>query len=892
MFSGLARALGIVSVKETSQGLIEISGVPADVIARHIGRMYQTKRIAQWMFTKLTKNGFVFPSWFAVEFHYIAKQARLDAKSWGMQRALDRIIEGLEADTWLKGTLGDVKSMVDLTYLRELKWKAKPHQLDFLKAYGDMVPRYNLRGYYLASPPGTGKALTLDTKIKIPGGWTTMGELKVGDVVTAADGTATKVTGVFPQGVTDVYRLTFADGRTIDACGRHLWNVKFTNDVAWSTVSTLDALAALNDGLTVSLPLATPASTIETYQRRDFLRMMCLDLGDGIFAYHHEDFSMAEFVVTMVRSLGGIASLRADDVRGGYEVDIACRFLANPADVEHVEEFTLQLISVEKISPAATQCISVDHPSKLYVAGEYIVTHNTFMDLALATCVIPRSLAEVVIVISPKNALDVVWKDTIRELFHHEPKYWTSSQPGPAPVDRKIRYFVFHNEALDRALALAQQMAQRGIKFFVIVDESHNFNEVRSRRTQMLIKLLSGLRYKPFCIWASGSPIKALGTEAIPFLKSCDPLFTDDAERRFAKIFGGDSKFALELLAHRLGLITFKVSKDVVMSGTKPKTIQKNVQLPKALSDKFLVSTIREEMREYIAERLVFYRSEMETYQDQFDRVIEYHRERLPNSPDARQKFMRYMRIINQLRELQRANKRPDPVLLSIAKAYETGVMLPSLPADQRKKFKECQSVVKALKLKVTGEAIGKFLIPRRAECALELGRHGGLPQMIKESLSKTLVFSTSIKAVLGTAEYLKDVEGFEPRVVYQKTNHALPAIIKEFRDNPEINPVVATFQSLSTAVPMTMASTLIMLNLPFRQYLYDQTISRVYRLGQPYPVTIYEIVLDTGDELNVSTRALDILVWCREHLDVLLGGEFAGPSADDIIIENVVRTE
>lgn len=77
----------------------------------------------------------------------------------------------------------------------------------------------------LSGDPGTGKAQPLYSKIKTMDGWTTMGEVKVGDMVMAPDGSATTVIGTFPQGVKDVYELEFADGRTARSCDEHLWEV-------------------------------------------------------------------------------------------------------------------------------------------------------------------------------------------------------------------------------------------------------------------------------------------------------------------------------------------------------------------------------------------------------------------------------------------------------------------------------------------------------------------------------------------------------------------------------------------------------------------------------------------------------------------------------------------
>ena len=79
----------------------------------------------------------------------------------------------------------------------------------------------------VAGRPSMGKAQALDAKVKTPSGWKEMGALQVGDALASVDGRASIVTGIYPQGVRQVYRLTFSDGRTAEACAEHLWRVHF-----------------------------------------------------------------------------------------------------------------------------------------------------------------------------------------------------------------------------------------------------------------------------------------------------------------------------------------------------------------------------------------------------------------------------------------------------------------------------------------------------------------------------------------------------------------------------------------------------------------------------------------------------------------------------------------
>lgn len=72
-------------------------------------------------------------------------------------------------------------------------------------------------------PAGTGKAQPLDADILTPHGWQKMGNIQVNDLVYTADGTTTKVLGVFPQGEKDIYRVCFSDGTSTECCKEHLW---------------------------------------------------------------------------------------------------------------------------------------------------------------------------------------------------------------------------------------------------------------------------------------------------------------------------------------------------------------------------------------------------------------------------------------------------------------------------------------------------------------------------------------------------------------------------------------------------------------------------------------------------------------------------------------------
>ena len=68
-----------------------------------------------------------------------------------------------------------------------------------------------------------GRAQPLDSVIQTPLGPKRMGSIRIGDTVLGSDGTSIEVTGVFPQGKRQVYRVSFSDGTSTLASGDHLW---------------------------------------------------------------------------------------------------------------------------------------------------------------------------------------------------------------------------------------------------------------------------------------------------------------------------------------------------------------------------------------------------------------------------------------------------------------------------------------------------------------------------------------------------------------------------------------------------------------------------------------------------------------------------------------------
>ncbi|HUG22045.1 replicative DNA helicase [Piscinibacter sp.] len=97
----------------------------------------------------------------------------------------------------------------------------------------------------LAARPSMGKAQPLDAQVRTPSGWKAMGELAVGDAVSSPDGAPSIVTGVFPQGKRQVYRVRFSDGRSTECCEEHLWRVVYRDWEEPRVVSTATLMSMM-----------------------------------------------------------------------------------------------------------------------------------------------------------------------------------------------------------------------------------------------------------------------------------------------------------------------------------------------------------------------------------------------------------------------------------------------------------------------------------------------------------------------------------------------------------------------------------------------------------------------------------------------------------------------
>jgi len=131
----------------------------------------------------------------------------------------------------------------------------------------------------LGAPRGHAKQLADSTPILTPKGWTTHGELKVGDYVYSPSGKAIKVVGKNKKTNSD-FVVTTRDGEQIRCHGYHEWTVFDRNKKKFVTLETIDMIDKESQRSRFQLPLRNPIQGTHKSLDLDpyFLGMW---LGDG-----------------------------------------------------------------------------------------------------------------------------------------------------------------------------------------------------------------------------------------------------------------------------------------------------------------------------------------------------------------------------------------------------------------------------------------------------------------------------------------------------------------------------------------------------------------------------------------------------------------------------------
>lgn len=479
--------------------------------------------------------------------------------------------------------------------------------------------------------------------------------------------------------------------------------------------------------------------------------------------------------------------------------------------------------------------------------------------------------ADAFIAMCPKNTMRSAWEADAHKALKDPAvasAFWSDEDHFGDWVKSEKFYFL-HYEAMGLLREIVRKHSKKK-RIVIALDESHNFNDIKAQRTQNLVNVITEMRkafnVEIYVVFMSGTPLKQVGAEMVPFLQCVDPMFVGPVVESFKSIYGLTSSRANDILRNRLGMLMHIVPKDAIRKAAAPIVEDISIQLKNGKD--YTIASIRDAMAVFVRDRLKYYKDNEKRYLADYEEGVACYAATV-RSKGEQQELDLYKKHAASIR------KSYDPVAdkdkAMYCNSFEKNRIIPCLTPEQKVRFRNAKSVYKYVGLKIQGEALARVLGEARIRCHVDMAAVIDFEKYINASEGKVLIFTSYVQVVEKVTNDLTD-GGFLPEPIYGKTNKNINQILKRLRDDDDAGPAVATFDSLAEGVPMLMCNTGLFLNNPWRSSDEVQAISRMDRIGQTRQVYIFRFVLDTGAEGNVSTRSQEIMELSRSMVEEILG--------------------
>lgn len=473
------------------------------------------------------------------------------------------------------------------------------------------------------------------------------------------------------------------------------------------------------------------------------------------------------------------------------------------------------------------------------------------------------------IIIAPLSTVHNVWVFEIEKWFMGEQKIWTVKQQ-PGEIDKTTKFVVLNYESIQKVTAQIAKTFDPN-ETIIIVDECHNFKDIKALRTKMLYEFKQ-IFPCPDILLMSGTPVKAFGTEALPIFKMLDPFYTHEVEETI-KTLGRFPKVMNELMHNRLGLVMFRKTKEEIIK--LPPKHEEDLLIKIPDGKKYTLAEVKKQVLAYSQDRRAYYSQNYHIFFDEYMTALGIFEGTFTSSAQEKE-FRQYKTnvyiIQNKMLEGEEMSK-----LIEAVNQYEKETIEPALPPEWRKKFRNAKTVIKYVELKILGEVLGNLLGKLRTEMTSKIiGKE--VIDKIRLAEKKTILFSSYTDSIHIAEEVCKKA-GLKPMVITGANSSEAKKIVAEFKTSLTHNPLIASINVMSTGHTINEANTVIFLNVPWREVDYQQSSDRCYRIGQDTDVYVYRLMLDTGTEPNLSTRMRDIVSFSKQQFDQIVDGKFS----DDI---------
>jgi len=488
--------------------------------------------------------------------------------------------------------------------------------------------------------------------------------------------------------------------------------------------------------------------------------------------------------------------------------------------------------------------------------------------------------ADYVIMITMKANMETVWLDTLtndkKDNYTYKKKVnredvWLSLDAYKNISYNNQRFILFNYEAIDKLFAIMPYIKHK--KTVIIVDEAHNFTSLNSARKNNLVRFCKDSNSKDILL-LSGTPIKATSLDMMPYLELIDPKFNPVVSARFKKLYSSPNNILKTCIPIRYGSFSVKIEKEVLnLAPIEYSTIV--VKLKDG--DKYTLTNIKEDMKNYITFRIKELEDNIAYFKEEYNRLLSQVKinSNIPN--EVWIDYSNNFKLVNDYYEKRQLMFHTD--LIKNVNDFEKQIILPILKGEEKLKFKEASVVLKYPMLKVRGEVLGKVVLGARIECHKEIAKVLNY-DILNSTSAKSIIMSSYIDVCEAAYEACKK-QGFNPVKIYGAETKNQTANIMKFKEDPNIDPAIGTYPSISTGHHLVEGDLVLLMDVPFRTYTLDQAIARVYRMGQKNIVHALYTKLDTGEDYNINSRNIDILKWAKDAVEEITGNTIKGLDFD-----------
>lgn len=158
-----------------------------------------------------------------------------------------------------------------------------------------------------------GKAQPLTAKVYTPAGPVLMGNIKLGDEVLTPFGESAFVENIFPQGVVDIYKITFNDGAFTECTADHLWEItrRMNSRERTEILSTIEIKSKIKDYMSSHRPkiILTETTNFKPQEVPIDPYLLGLLIGDGTIRHEIIGFTTTDDFI-----LGQVEKRLPDDM--------------------------------------------------------------------------------------------------------------------------------------------------------------------------------------------------------------------------------------------------------------------------------------------------------------------------------------------------------------------------------------------------------------------------------------------------------------------------------------------------------------------------------------------------------------------------------------------------